>query len=73
MNTKERAALKLVLLFHYRGEWTTDHRTQWANCMATVLGRSDIPNRMLDATSRTLCDAVRVALGQLDPMEIKNQ
>jgi len=48
------AALEAVLLFHSASPWTEAKKTQWWNLTQTN-----------EATTRNLCDTVRLALGRL--------
>lgn len=50
-NRRLRDALKLPLLFHRGGEWTTEHGDEWER----ITG-------IRDATSKFMCDAIRLAL-----------
>lgn len=50
----QRKALEAVLLFHSSSPWTESKRTDWWNLTQTN-----------EATTRNLCDTVRLALGQL--------
>jgi len=50
----ERDALEAVLLFHSESPWDETKRAQWWN-----LTQSN------EATTRVLCDTVRIALGRL--------
>ncbi len=52
-NPLERA-LEAVLLFHSASPWTEDKRTHWWNLTQTN-----------EATTRNMCDTVRLALGKL--------
>lgn len=54
MNTPANKALKAVLLFHSSGPWTQEKRTEWWNATQTN-----------EATTRNLCDTVRLTLGLL--------
>lgn len=47
-------ALEAVLLFHSASPWTEANKIQWWNLTQTN-----------EATTRNLCDAVRLALGRL--------
>lgn len=49
-------ACRAVLLFHGASEWTPDVRSEWKE-----LTGAD------EATTRTLCDAVRRALASIQP------
>jgi len=48
------AALEAVLLFHSASPWSEAKKTQWWNLTQTN-----------EATTRTLCDTARIALGKL--------
>lgn len=54
MRDKLEDALEAVLLFHSGSPWTEAKKTQWWNLTQST-----------DATTRTLCDTVRLALGRL--------
>lgn len=47
-------ALEAVLLFHSASPWTEEKRTHWWNLTQTN-----------EATTKNLCDTVRIALGRL--------
>lgn len=49
-----RKALEAVLAFYYSGPWDTEQRLKWFN----LTGQDE-------ATTRTLCDTARIALGLL--------
>jgi len=50
----ERDVLEAVLLFHSASPWTEAKREQWLALTQTT-----------EATTRVLCDTVRIALGRL--------
>jgi hypothetical protein len=52
------AALRAVLLFHGASQWTPDVCSDWKELTGTD-----------EATTRTLCDTVRAALGKLEIRE----
>ena len=55
MNTPTSVgALEAVLLFHSDSPWTSEKRQQWKALTGTD-----------EATTRNLCDTVRIALGRL--------
>jgi hypothetical protein len=71
-------ALKLVLLFHSGGHWTSERSQGWANGLTSILGPAESRDPKVvgaygdgtwdgatptnEATSRNLCNAVRAAL-----------
>ena len=52
--SKETDALEAVLLFHSASPWDEAKKTAWWNCTQSN-----------EATTRVLCDTVRLALGRL--------
>lgn len=52
--TTMKSALEAVLLFHSASPWTEAKRNEWWNLTQTN-----------EATTRNLCDTVRLALGRL--------
>lgn len=54
-------ALEAVLLFHSASPWDDQKRLEWAECVAFTLGTKA---KQWDASTRTLCDMARAALGR---------
>jgi hypothetical protein len=59
-NDKKVIALELVLLFHSASPWDWKKSLKWTNRLAMLLPCKD--EGWADATTKHLCDAVRVAL-----------
>jgi hypothetical protein len=62
------AALKLALLFHSAGPWTDERQAEWVDLIGLIeceTGRG-LYHEPTEATSRSLCDAIRAALS-LEP------
>jgi len=58
------AALNLVLLFHSASPWDFDKQQKWQQLCHQLLGRPKFDTGW-DATTKTLCDAVRATLAKV--------